>query len=154
MWIARLGVIGFLASMPLPAAVSHHVWTVSSPDHRQTFSYGTEQNRAWLERGGAFKHLALALNFTNDPYVDRIEQRQYDNFIFDFPEVTLGTDGRTFYYRTSDGRSVPVAVKEPDFLGVNEIHLVPSAILIVKKPHGLLDLSLLISDHPQDNSTE
>jgi hypothetical protein len=126
-------------------AYTQHSWRVASPDHEQTFAYGTEQNRVWAERGRD-RHLVVLLNFTNDPYVDRQNPRQYDNFTFTFPGVTLGKDGHTFYYHTSDGRSIPVASKRPDFLGVNEIHLLPNANLIVKQPHGYLSLVLVIQD--------
>jgi hypothetical protein len=133
-----------LSSGILPAhAYTRHFWSVTSPDHEQTFAYGTEKNRAWAERGRD-RHLAVRLGFTNDPYVDRDNPRRYDNFIFSFPGVTVGRDGRTFYYHASDGRSIPVAENRPDFLGINEIHLLPNASLIVNQVHGYLSLSLLI----------
>jgi hypothetical protein len=134
-------------------AYTQHFWHVASPDHEQTFSYGTETNRVWAERGRD-RHLAVLLNYTSDPFVDREHPRQYDNFTFSFPGVTLGKDGHTFYYHTSDGRSIPVASKRPDFLGINEIHLLPNASLIIKKPHGYLSLSLVIQDHADIASPE
>jgi len=122
-------------------AYSRHAWTVTSPDHEQTFAYGTETHRAWTE-WGRNRHLVLLLNFTNDPYVDRDNPRQYDNFSFAFPSVKLGRDGRTFYYITAGGRSIPVAQKQRDFLDIDEIKLLPNAELIVKKPHGYLTVTL------------
>jgi hypothetical protein len=124
-------------------ADTRHFWRVDSPDHEQTFSYGTETNRAWAA-WGRDRHLAVVLDFTNDPYVDRTDPRQYDHFTFSFPGVTLGKDGHTFYYHASSGRAIPVASKRPDFLGVDEIDLRPNASLIVDKPHGYLSLSLII----------
>ena len=88
----------------------------------------------------------MLLDFTNDPYVDKTNPRQYDYFSFSFPGVTLGRDGHTFYYRTPDGRSIPVASKHTGFLGINEIHLLPNADLIIDKPHGYLSLSLIVQD--------
>ena len=114
---------------------------VTSPDHAQTFAFGSEQNRAWTTQG---RHLALVLNFTNEPYVDSINPRCYDNFIFNFPRVTLGSDDRTFYYRTGEGRSIPVAVKQPGFLGMDEIRLLPGSRLMVEKPHGYLTAVLAV----------
>jgi len=126
-------------------ASTSHAYRVPSPDHEQTFAYGSEQNRVWAQRGKD-KHLALLLNFTNDPYVDRDNPRLYDNFTFSFPDVILGKDGRTFYYRAKNGRLVPVAAKERDIFGVTEIKLLPNATLSVAKPHGYLSLSLDIVD--------
>jgi hypothetical protein len=126
-------------------ADTRHSWRVASPDHEQTFAYGTETNRVWAERGRD-RHLALLLNFTNDPYVDRQNPRQYDNFTFAFPTVKLGKDGHTFFYTAPDAHSVPVAEKCRDFLGIHEIKLLPNARLIVSKPHGYLTLVLSIEE--------
>jgi len=141
--LAVAGVWLFLA--PSAQAYTRHFWTLVSPDHEQTFSYGSEQNRVWDERGRD-RHLVVLLNFTNDPYVNRDNPRMYDNFTFSFPGVTLGKDGHTFYYHTPDGRSIPVASKRPDFLGIKEVKLLPNASLIVEKPHGYLTLTLLVQD--------
>jgi len=127
-------------------ADTRHFWRVPSPDHEQTFAYGSEQSRVWAERGRD-RHLAVLLHFTNDPYVDGTNPRRYDNFIFSFPGVTLGKDGHTFYYHAPEGRSIPVAVKRPGFLGINEIRLLPNASLLIDKPHGYLSLSLAVQDH-------
>ena len=139
--------MAFIADTPAMADQGRHVWTVPSPDHGQTFAYGSEQSRVWTTRGRDH-HLALLLNFTNDPYVDRSNPRQYDYFTFNFPNVTLGADGRTFYYRTTDGRSLPVAAKREDFFGIDETKLLPNSILVVKSPHGYLSLTLVVQDHP------
>ena len=145
---ALLGLLVLMTLVPGPSARAdaRHVWYVASPDHGQTFAYGSEQSRVWCVRGGN-RHLALLLNFTNDPYVDRINSRQYDYFTFNFPQITLGRDGRTFYYPASDGRSVAVAMRGADFFGIEEIRQLPGSYLIVKKPHGYLSLSLEVRDH-------
>jgi len=88
------------------------------------------------------------LDFTNDPYVDNDNPRQYDNFTFDFPQVRLGTNGHTFYYHAPDGRSLPVAVNQADDVGVDEIKLLPTSFLVVRQPHGYLSLELVIGNHP------
>jgi hypothetical protein len=146
-WTARLILAGAVLLVTLPVqAEPRQFWNIASPDHEQTFAYGSEQNRIWTERGRD-RHLVVLLNFTNDPFVDRQNPRQYDNFTFSFPGVTLGRDGHTFYYRASDGRKIPVATRQPDFLGINEIHLLPNASLVVDLPHGYLSLSLAVQDH-------
>lgn len=147
-------VVGAMLLSGYPTQAStRHIWSVTSPDHEQTFAYGSEQSRVWATRG-ADKHLALRLNFTNDPYVDRNNPREYDNFTFNFPEIRLGVDGHTYYYRTSDGRSLPVAVSRSDFFGIDEIKLLNSSYLVVKKPHGYLSLTIVIQDHPFSADSE
>ncbi len=61
------------------SADTRHFWRVASPDHEQTFTYGTETNRIWAERGRD-RHLVLLLDFTNDPYVDRAEPEAVRQF--------------------------------------------------------------------------
>ncbi|MCE0498969.1 MAG: hypothetical protein LV481_13595 [Methylacidiphilales bacterium] len=129
----------------VPAAWAHvpHVWSVTSPDHGQTFAYGSESHRAWSSRGKT-PHLLLYLDYTNDPYVNEDYPRLQDSFSFDFPNVKLQSDGRTFAYHAPDGRVLPVARRSPGFLGFEEIKLLPNSELIIEKPHGYLTLTLLI----------
>ena len=126
-----------------PAWAAPNFWIVSSPDHGQTFAYGSERHRQWLLLG-ANHHLALSLQFTNDPYVTNTQPREYDNFIFDFPRVILGSDGRTFYYHSAKGESVPVATRHRGLFGVEEIDLLSNSALIINRPHGYLSLDIVI----------
>jgi hypothetical protein len=132
-----------LLAFPCSRAYASHVWSATSPDHEQTFVYGTESHRSWSVRGN---HLVLFISYTNDPFVDRSNPRQYDDFSFDFPQVRLQPDGRTFSYRAPDGRLVPVARKQPGFLGIEEITLLPNSDLLIDERHGYLTLSLQISE--------
>jgi len=150
--IFAAGLLGFFAAMALGEAAPHS-WVVKSPTHEQTFSYGSERHRQWITQGPE-RHLALSVEFTNDPYVDRIEPRQYDDFIFDFPEITLGKDGRTFYYHAPGGRSIPVASRHPGFLGIEEIKLLDTSLLVIQKPHGYLSLEIFVSSRPIFRSDE
>jgi hypothetical protein len=128
----------------LPAqAATAHSWQLTSPDHAQTFSFGTETNRVWKGWGG---RLLLLLDFTNDPHVDRDNPRSYDSFRFDFPGVRIGADGRTFYYHASDGRLIPVAEKKAGFLGIEEIKLLSNANVVVSRPHGYITVYLNVLD--------
>ena len=143
---ALLAGIGSLAFATTPArAFTQHVWMVTSPDHGQTFTYGTEQRRSWTALGRDH-HLALYLDYTNDPYVGWNEPRQYDYFTIEFPTIKLGPDGHTFYFHTSDGRSLPVATRKAGFLGIPEVKLLPSSHLTIRKPHGYLTVTLMIED--------
>jgi hypothetical protein len=130
------------------AAASPHFWRVESPDHGQTFAYGSIRHRAWFVQGRD-QHLALTMDLTNDPYVDNTNPRQYDTFVFNFPSVKLGKDGRTFYHHDGEGHSVPVAIRKSGFLGIEEINLLSNASLIIDKPHGYLSLSLAITSASQ-----
>jgi hypothetical protein len=135
-----LGLAGWLLlALTCSRVYASQVWSVTSPDHEQTFAYGTETRRQWSARGN---HLVLFIDFTNDPFVDRSNPRQYDSFSFDFPQVKLQPDGRTFSYRAPGGHLVPVALRHPGFLGIEEIELLPTSELIVFVPHGRLTLTL------------
>jgi hypothetical protein len=139
----------FLAAVfvAAPLAASAHAYIITSPTHEQTFAYGSEGHQAWVMRGHD-RHLALDTEFTNDPYVDRLSPRQYDDFTFDFPNVRLGADGRTFYYHAPNGRTVPVAERYHGFLGLEEVRLLDRSSLLMKRPHGYLTLALVVSDRP------
>jgi hypothetical protein len=135
------------AALFLPLLASAHLFVVSSPTHGQTFTYGSVQQQAWIVRGPD-RHLALRTEFTNDPYVDRDNPRQFDDFTFDFPQVRLGADGRTFYYQSPGNHPIAVAQRYKDFLGIDEIRLLDTAELVVGKPHGYLSLHLLVETDP------
>jgi hypothetical protein len=134
--------LGIVLAAPARAATDHF-WKLVSPDHGQTWAYGLENNRVWKQWG---QHLALLLTYTNDPAVDRYNSREWDNFRFDFPNVRIGADGRTFYYRTDDGRRIPVAVKKPDFFGFDEVKLLSNSTVVVSRPHGYLTVYLNVLD--------
>ena len=138
-----------VAACFFPGASAHgatrHAWRLQSPDHEQTFVFGTETNRVWTQ-WGRDRHLALLLNYTNDPYVDSDNPRRYDNFRFDFPQVRLGKDGRTFYHQTPDGRLIPVAQKRPNFFGIDEVRLLPNADVVIDLPHGYITVSIILEE--------
>ena len=92
------------------------------------------------------RDLTLVLKYTNDPYVNSDYPRRYDTFFFPFPGITLGKDNVIFYYRTPSGRSIPVAEKRPNFLGIDEVKLLPNADLVVESPHGYLTARLDVAD--------
>jgi hypothetical protein len=133
---------GLLLAVSSSRAQASQVWSITSPNHEQTFAYGTESHRSWSARGN---HLLLFIDFTNDPFVDRGNPRQYDSFSFDFPQVKLQPDGRTFSYRAPGGRLIPVARRQPGFLGIEEIELLPTCDLLVVDPHGYLTLTLQVT---------
>jgi hypothetical protein len=144
----RFSLFFFAIILSFPVTASAHLYLVPSPTHRQTFTFGSEHHQAWQARGRD-RHLALAAEFTNDPFVDQVDPREDDDFTFDFPDVRLGADGRTFYYHPGHGRDVPVAVRYKDFLGLDEVRLLDNAVLLMKKPHGYLSLALVINDRAE-----
>jgi hypothetical protein len=133
----------WFASLTPGMADDAHLWQVTSADHGQTFVWGTETKRVWrLWRG----HLALLLDFTNDPFVDYDHPREEDDFRFDFPTIRIGADGRRFYLHTQDGRRIPMASLGHDFFGVEEVRLLPNAGVVVSRPHGYVTVSLNVLD--------
>jgi hypothetical protein len=145
--VALLGIGLLISSVPPVQAYAAQAWAVTSPYHGQTFAYGTEWRRAWATspRGNP-RHLLLFLDYTNDPYIDNSNPREYDSFSFDFPSVRLQPDGRTFSYLAPNGRLIPVALKSSGFLGIEEIRLLPTSELIIDKPHGYLTLTLRVAE--------
>jgi hypothetical protein len=127
--------------------VKAETWEVTSPDQGQTFAYGSERSRQWFTQGG---HLALAMHFTNDPYVDTINFRQYDDFIFNFPNLTLGKNGKTFFYHPTQNQAIPVAIRK----GLLGTALLPSSYLVVRKVHGLVTLTLVVSNSSRVSSPD
>ncbi len=91
-------------------------------------------------------HLALLLTYTNDPFVDWQNPRQWEDFRFDFPGVRIGSDGRTFYYHTAGGRNIAVAAIKSGFLGIKEVKLLPNANVVVNSRSGYLTVYLNIID--------
>ncbi len=138
-----LAVAAWIAALTPGVASSAHSWTVVSPDHGQTFAYGTETGRTWKSWRG---HLALLLSFSNDPAVDYDNPRQFDNFRFDFLNIRLGDGAGIFYLRTGDGRRIPVASLRHDFLGFDEVRLLPNAGVVVRRPHGYVTVTLNVLD--------
>jgi hypothetical protein len=145
-FLPLLGAALLLGGVPLEAGTRPDSWAVTSPNHAQTFAYGSERHRAWMTVG---RHLAVAVEFTNDPYVDQDYPRRYDDFTFDFPNVVLGADDHTFYYRPSGkSRAIAVATRKPGLFG-EQVSLLPSSDLLEDAPHGFLTLTLLVgADHP------
>lgn len=142
-----------LALLPIlaPAKTGEpQYWPIVSPDHEQTFAYGMETSRVWRQ-WGRDNHLAVLLSYTNDPFVDWNNPRQYDNFRFAFPNIKLGPDGETFYYHAPNGTLAPVAKKRKDFFGVTEVKLLPNAELKIYKPHGYITLVLIVENQRQSN---
>ena len=138
-------------AMPSEAAPKHF-WRITSPDHGQTFAYGSEERRVWSQ-WGRDNHLALLLTYSNEPYVDRDNPKQTDFFIFHFRNILLGKDGHTFYYKTRDGRSIPVARKKAGFLGIDQIKLLPNAVVLVEKLHGYVSVVIILEDRLYDNES-
>jgi hypothetical protein len=143
--MGKIFVVLLLAISCCGGLAKAETWDVASPDQGQTFAFGSERSRQWFGQG---RHLALAMHFTNDPYVDLINTRRYDDFIFDFPKLTLGQDGKTFFYHPTKNQAIPVAVKR----GLWGIYLLPTSYLAIRKLHGLVTVNLIVSDSPNSAS--
>jgi hypothetical protein len=139
-------------TLSTPLRATQHIWYVTSPDHGQTYAYGSEVSRQWAVRG-ARQHLTLLTTYDNEPWAMGGNIRR-DDFVFNFPNVVLGPDGETFFYKTSKGLSLVVAAKRHGFLGISEIKLLPTAFLAVKKVHGYLTMTLIIGDRPLEEDPD
>jgi hypothetical protein len=120
-------------------------WLLVSPDHDQSFAYGSEMSRQWVESPPGT--LALTMVFTNDPHVDQVKPRQYLDFIFHFPQLHLDRKSQIFFYTAPDRRSIPVARINGGFLGFKAIDLLPLCRVEVKAHRGFLTVILLVQDH-------
>jgi len=133
-----------------PAQARQTIWRVISPDHGQTYAYGSEVRQSWAMLGPDH-HLALYAKYSNEPYAEGAGRR-YDDFTFNFPQIKLGSDGQTFFYHASNGSNLLVARKKPGFLGIPEIKLLPTAYLVPQKIHGYVTMTLVIGVAPfQEN---
>ena len=133
--VLGLALLNFAALQPW---AHESLWLVPSSNHEQTFAYGSERHNQWVNRHG---HLALVIEFTNDPYVDRINPRQYDDFEFEFPSIRLGADHQTFYYYPPHRDRVAVAVNKGILRG---IILVPTSSMTIQKVHGMVTIFLMV----------
>jgi hypothetical protein len=134
------------------ARASQQIWYVTSPDHGQTYAYGSETKHSWAKLGPN-GHLALYATFSNEPFAQGASSR-YDDFTFNFPQVKLGPGGHTFFYHTSSGLDLVVARKQSGFLGITEIKLLPTAYLVVKKSHGYVTMMLVIGVVPFEENPD
>jgi len=133
----------FVLALAFATTAPAGTWSVPSPDKHQTYAYGDDEHRTWFAQNG---HLSIRLQYTNDPYVDATEPREWDAFIFNFPDVRLSSDGKTFLYTPAGHPPVPVARRHGGFLGVKTVELLPTAALQINKYHGLLTLDLYVTD--------
>ena len=134
--------------MFLAGTFSAGAWEVTSPDHAQTFTFGSERHREWIVRG---HHLGVMIHFTNDPYVTQTEPRWYDDFSFDFPAIRR--KGNTFYYRPAGHRPVAVATVRSGLFG-DDVRLLPSSFLVVNKVRGFLTLTLIVGGRDRRSAGE
>lgn len=139
-WMTAFGI-----SNPVQAS-SQHVWYVTSPDHGQTYAYGSRENLVWA-MPAPNHNLVLYATYSNEPYAQG-GNRRYDYFTINFPNITLGSDGVTFFYHPSKGIALPVAARHDGFLGLTETKLLPTSYLTVSKVHGYLTFVLVVGDHP------
>jgi len=141
-----------LLALVTPVRAGQQVWYVTSPNHGQTYAYGSETRHAWAMLGSS-NHLALYATYSNEPFAEG-GNRRFDDFVFNFPQVKLGPGGHTFFYHASNGLNLPVARKQSGFLGITEIKLLPTAYLVTKKKHGYLTLTLVIGVAPFEENPD
>jgi len=128
------------------ARAGQQIWYVASPNHGQTYAYGSEVSHQWTSLGRDH-HLGLYATYSNQPFAQGGNTRT-DNFTFSFPQIKLGPGGNTFFYHASNGLNLPVARRQSGFLGITEIKLLPTAYLQTKKQHGYLTMTMVVGVAP------
>jgi hypothetical protein len=131
------------------SAIASATSTVS-PDHHQTFAYGSIiGHQLYLERSG--RGLAARITFSNWPYDSGDEPRRDESFEFRFPGIKYDATQRTFFVSGRGGQPIPVARFHRD-LFCNSVDLAPGAKIYLLKHSGRVTAILTATDHPRAGS--
>jgi hypothetical protein len=121
------------------------VISVTSPDHAQTFAYGSMiWHQLYVERN----ELVVRITFSNLPYYDDDQLRRDESFDFSFPTVRLDSGRRTFVARTGHDELIPVA-RFREGLACRWVDLAPGAKMYLVKDHGRVTATLTATKYPR-----
>jgi hypothetical protein len=123
------------------------VFSITSPDHPQTFAYGqTVWRQLYLER--ATGELAARITFSNLPYASDDEPRRDEAFDFRFPGVRFDPGRRTFFAGGRHGELIQVAQfhSDPSF---GWIDLARGTKIYLIKQSGRVTAVLTATDYPR-----
>jgi hypothetical protein len=136
----------FLAILLTSASGFAGAITVTSPDHPQTFAYGSMiWHQLYLDAAG---ELAARITFSNLPYVGDDEPRSDEPFDFRFPGVRFDSARRTFLARGSRRELIPVArFREGPASGW--IDLARGTKIYLVKESGRVTATLTATDYPR-----
>jgi len=123
------------------------VISVTSPNHSQTFAYGSMISHQ-LCRGGTAGELVARITFSNLPYYDDDQPRRDESFDFYFPNVQLNSARQTFSARSRRGKLIPVA-RYREGMACGWIDLVPGAKIYLLKESGRVTATLTATSYPR-----
>lgn len=124
--------------------------SIGSPDHAQTFAYGSIiGHQLYVERGT--NALVARITFSNFPYYDDDQPRREESFDFRFPGVQLNPAHRTFCARSGHGDLIPVA-RFREGLACGWIDLAPGAKMYLVKESGRVTATLTSTNYPRVGS--
>jgi hypothetical protein len=120
---------------------------ITSPDHAQTFAYGSMiDHQLYLDHTAG--ELAARITFSNLPYSDDNDPRRDELFEFRFPRVHLDSARRTFFARGGDGELIPIARFRRDG-ECGWADLAPGAKIYLVKESGRVTATLTATDYPR-----
>jgi hypothetical protein len=148
--IRNMRVAIFLATLvAMSASALAGAIKITSPDHPQTYAYGsTTWRQLYLEpsNGG----LIARITFSNLPYAGDDNPRRDEPFDFQFPGVRFDRAQSAFFVRGRRGELIPVA----RFRGgpACRIDLAPGAKMYLLKESGRVTAILTATDYPRAGS--
>lgn len=124
--------------------------SIVSPDHHQTFAYGSMvSHQLYFEQSGS--NLAARITFSNSPYDDDNEPRSDESFDFRFPGIKFDATRRMFFVSGRGGQTIPVARFRRDPF-CSWVDLAPGSKIYLLKQSGRVTAILTATDHPREGS--
>ena len=139
--------IALLITLTTSASMMADAISVASPDHAQTYAYGSVTWRQlYLTRTRG--ELAARITFSNVPFADSNEPRRDESFDFRFPGIQVDVAQHVFVAKGRRGESIPVAWFRGD-LSIGWIKLAPNAKIYLLKENGRVTATLTATSYPR-----
>ena len=142
----RIAILSVAVSTATASAMADAI-SITSPNHAQTFAYGSMISHQ-LYRDGRAAELVAQMTFSNLPYYDDDQPRRDESFDFHFPTVHFDSARQTFFARSEHGELIPVA-RYREGLVCGWIDLAPGAKMYLVKEHGRVTATLTATDYPR-----
>jgi hypothetical protein len=124
--------------------------SIVSPDHAETFAYGSMISHD-LHANGKAGELTARITFSNFPYYGGDQPRQDEMFDFHFAGIQLDRARGTLFVRSKHSGVIPVA-RFHKGLVFRWIDLAPGAKIYLLKEHGRVTAVLTATSHPRAGS--
>jgi hypothetical protein len=136
----------FLAAMiTASASVMADPISITSPNHAQTFAYGSMiSHQLYLDRAAG--DLVARITFSNSPYYDDDQPRRDESFDFHFPGVQFNSAQHMFLARSGHGKLIAVA-RYREGLACGWVDLAPGAKVYLVKESGRVTATITATDH-------